>query len=74
MSAPISNVRPKPDRVLTDIADYVTTFKITSKEALATAQGNLNDAAKGLGISTATLQRKIKKLGLTVPTNGERGV
>ena len=37
MSAPISTVRPKPDRVLADIADYVTTFRITSKEALATA-------------------------------------
>ena len=28
MSAPISNVRPKPDAVLTDIADYVADYTI----------------------------------------------
>jgi 2-methylcitrate dehydratase len=42
MSAPISNVRPKLT-VLSDIADYVTKFKITSKEAFATAHHCLID-------------------------------
>ena len=40
MSAHISNVRPKPDAVLVDIADYVAKYKITSKDASgATANG-----------------------------------
>ena len=30
----ISNVRPKPDKVLVDIADYVLKYKIKSKDAL----------------------------------------
>jgi len=38
MSAPISNVRPKPDKVLTDIADYVTKYQVTSAEAYDTAR------------------------------------
>ena len=29
MSAPISNVRPDPDQVLVDIADYVLTVSYT---------------------------------------------
>ena len=38
MSAAISNVRPKPDKVLVDIADYAASYKITSKEAYETAR------------------------------------
>jgi 2-methylcitrate dehydratase len=38
MSAHISNVRPKPDQVLTDIVDYVIKYKITSKDAYETAR------------------------------------
>jgi hypothetical protein len=37
ISAPISSFRPEPDRLLVDIADYVTSYKITSNEALETA-------------------------------------
>ena len=33
MSAHISNIRPKPDQVLVEIVDYVTSFNITSAEA-----------------------------------------
>jgi 2-methylcitrate dehydratase len=33
VSAHISNVRPDPDQVLVDIADYVHKYKIASKEA-----------------------------------------
>ena len=43
MSAPISNVRPKPDKVLVDIADYAASYKITSKEAYDTARNCLID-------------------------------
>jgi 2-methylcitrate dehydratase len=66
MSAPISNVRPKPDRVLTDIADYVTKFKITSKEALATARHCLIDTL-GCGFEALSYPACTKLLGPIVP-------
>ncbi len=66
MSAPISNVRPKPDRVLADIADYVTTFKITSKEALATARHCLLDTL-GCGFEALGYPACTKLLGPIVP-------
>ena len=34
MSSHISNVRPKPDKVLTLIADYATKFEVKGKEVL----------------------------------------
>jgi len=43
MGSHISNVRPKPDRVLVDIADYVIKSKIKSKEAIDTARYCLMD-------------------------------
>ena len=36
-----------------------------TEEALEATQGDLAEAAKRLNLSTATLQRKMKKLGLT---------
>jgi len=66
MSAPISNVRPKPDRVLTDIAEYVTTFKITSKEALATARHCLIDTL-GCGFEALAYPACTKLMGPIVP-------
>src|SRR5580765_1043971 len=66
MSAPISSVRPKPDRVLTDIADYVTKFKITSKEAFATARHCLIDTL-GCGFEALSYPACTKLLGPIVP-------
>ncbi|MGH6610786.1 MAG: MmgE/PrpD family protein, partial [Burkholderiaceae bacterium] len=43
MSRHISNVRPRPDKVLVDIADYVTKYKIKSSEAYETARYCLMD-------------------------------
>ena len=43
MGARLSNVRPKPDKVLVDIADYVLTNKIKSAEAYDTARYCLMD-------------------------------
>lgn len=43
MSARISNVRPKYERVLVDIVDYVTKYKIVSKVAYDTARNCLID-------------------------------
>jgi len=36
MSSPIFNIRLKPDKVLADIADYVTGYRIKSEEAYNT--------------------------------------
>ena len=43
MSARISNIRPKPDKVLVDIANYVSNKQITSKQAYETARYCLMD-------------------------------
>ena len=43
MSSPISNVRPAPDQLLAEIADYVLNTEITSEEALDTARWCLAD-------------------------------
>src|SRR5580765_4171135 len=66
MSAPISSVRPKPDRVLTDIADYVTKFRITSKEAFATARHCLIDTL-GCGFEALSYPACTKLMGPIVP-------
>ena len=44
MSLHISNVRPKPDQVLIDIADYVCDFEVKSAEAHETARLCLLDS------------------------------
>ncbi len=66
MSAPISNVRPKPDQVLVDIADYVSGYKIASKEAYQTAQYCLIDTL-GCGFEALTYPACTKLLGPVVP-------
>ena len=43
MSGHISNVRPAPDKVLTQIADYVAKQKVSSKDAYETARYCLMD-------------------------------
>jgi 2-methylcitrate dehydratase len=66
MSAPISNVRPKPDKVLTDIADYVTKYKVTSPEAYETARYCLMDTL-GCGLEALEYPACTKLLGPIVP-------
>ncbi len=66
MSPSIGNVRPKPDRVLVDIADYVTKYRITSKEALDTARYCLIDAL-GCGFEALSYPACTKLLGPIVP-------
>ena len=65
MSAPISNVRPKPDKVLVDIADYVTKYKIKSKEAYETARYCLMDTL-GCGFESLEYPACTKLLGPVV--------
>jgi len=66
MSAHISNVRPKPDKVLTDIADYVIKTRITSREAYATARYCLMDTL-GCGFEALGYPACTKLLGPVVP-------
>jgi 2-methylcitrate dehydratase len=66
MSAPISNVRPRPDKVLTDIADYVTRYGVTSEEAYETARYCLMDTL-GCGLEALEYAACTKLLGPIVP-------
>ncbi|MGA7817909.1 bifunctional 2-methylcitrate dehydratase/aconitate hydratase [Caballeronia sp.] len=66
MSAPISNVRPDPDRVLVDIVDYVLNCKIDSTLALDTARNCLIDTL-GCGLEALTYPACTKLMGPIVP-------
>ncbi|MBL4819781.1 MAG: bifunctional 2-methylcitrate dehydratase/aconitate hydratase [Gammaproteobacteria bacterium] len=57
-----SNQRPEPDKVLVDIADYVTTFKIDSDEAYNTARNCLMDTL-GCGLLALRFPECTKLLG-----------
>jgi 2-methylcitrate dehydratase len=66
MSTQVSNVRPKPDKVLTDIADYVSGYDIRSPEALNTARLCLMDTL-GCGLEALEYPACTKLLGPIVP-------
>ena len=58
--------RPKYDKVLTDIADYVLNYKINNREALLTARYCLMDAI-GCGLLALEYPACTKMLGPVVP-------
>jgi 2-methylcitrate dehydratase len=66
MSAHVSNVRPKPDKVLVDIADYVSKYEIKSAEAYNTARLCLMDTL-GCGLEALEYPACTKLLGPLVP-------
>ncbi len=66
MSSSGSNIRPKPDKVLTDIADYVTRYQIESKEAYDTARLCLMDTL-GCGLEALEYPACTRLLGPIVP-------
>ena len=66
MGSHISNVRPKPDKVLVDIADYVLKYKIKSAEAYDTARYCLMDTL-GCGFEALEYPACTKMLGPVVP-------
>jgi len=66
MSAPLSNVRPEPDQVLTDIVRYVDAFTIDSTEALTTARNCLIDTL-GCGLEALSYPACTKLMGPIVP-------
>lgn len=75
MSSAISNVRPDPDQVLVDIAEYVSDHLITSEEALKTARYCLMDTL-GCGFEALSYPACTKLLGPvvagTVVPNGSK--
>ena len=75
MSASISNIRPKPDKVLTLIADYVKKYSVKSEEAYTTARYCLMDTL-GCGFEALEYPACTKLLGPLVPgtvvSNGAR--
>jgi len=66
MSSAISSVRPKPDQVLVDIADYAANFHVASAEAYQTAHYCLLDTL-GCGFEALSYPACTKLLGPIVP-------
>ncbi|RYF23243.1 MAG: bifunctional 2-methylcitrate dehydratase/aconitate hydratase [Flavobacteriales bacterium] len=66
MSSHISNERPQPDKVLTDIVDYVLNYEIQNEVAWQTAQYCLLDTL-GCGLEALTYPACTKLLGPIVP-------
>ena len=75
MSAHISNMRPSPDQVIVDIANYVADFEIKSDEAFDTARNCLIDTL-GCGFEALDYPACTKLLGPviagTVVPNGAK--
>lgn len=65
MSAHISNVRPDPDQVLVDIADYVINYTVDSQLAYTTARNCLIDTL-GCGLEALEYPACTKLLGPVV--------
>ena len=66
MSSPVSNIRPEPDQVLADIADYVVSYEINSNLAYETARNCLIDTL-GCGLEALEYPACKKLLGPIVP-------
>jgi len=66
MSSPISNVRPAPDQLIVDLADYALNARITSDEAYDTARWCLADTL-ACGIMALAYPACTKLLGPVVP-------
>jgi len=66
VSLHISNERPEPDKVLTDIADYALSYEVTSELAYSTAQHCLMDTL-GCGLEALEYPACTKLLGPIVP-------
>jgi 2-methylcitrate dehydratase len=66
MSGTVSNVRPEPDKILVDIADYAANYVSDSREAIDTAGYNLLDTL-GCGLLALRYPECAKHLGPVVP-------
>src|SRR5471032_2258722 len=65
MSSDVLNIRPQPDQVLVDIANYVLNYEITSKLAYETARNCLIDTL-GCGLEALEYPACTKLLGPVV--------
>ena len=66
MTAPVSNIRPEPDQVLVDIAEYAANGVIESDLAYDTARNALMDSI-GCGLLSLRYPECTKLLGPVVP-------
>ena len=66
MSSHISNIRPRPDKVISEIADYVINYKIKNRKAFDTAYYCLLDTI-GCGLEALEYPECKKLLGPIVP-------
>ncbi len=75
MSETVSNIRPAPDSILVELAEYAANYLPTSHEALDTARYNLLDTL-GCGLLALKYPECAKHLGPIVPgavlANGAR--
>jgi len=75
MSAEVSNIRPEPDKILVELADYAANYTPDSREAIDTARHNLMDTL-GCGLLALRYPDCAKHLGPVVPgatlVNGAR--
>jgi 2-methylcitrate dehydratase len=75
MSETISTIRPEPDAIIVEIADYAANYVPESREAFETARYNLIDAL-GCGLLALRYPDCAQRLGPIVPgatlTNGAR--
>jgi 2-methylcitrate dehydratase len=75
MSVEVSNIRPEPDDILVQLADYAAHYVPDSQEALATARYNFLDTL-GCGLLALRYPECRKRLGPIVPgatlVNGAR--
>ena len=66
MSADISNVRPEPDKILVDLAEYAARYEPERREAIETARFDLLDTL-GCGLLALRYPDCTKRLGPIVP-------
>jgi 2-methylcitrate dehydratase len=66
MSAEVSNIRPEPDKILVELADYAASYTPDSREAIDTARHNLMDTL-GCGLLALRYPDCAKHLGPVVP-------
>lgn len=66
MSADISNIRPEPDKLLVDVAEYAAGYEPNSREAIETARYDLLDTL-GCGLLALRYPDCTKRLGPIVP-------
>ena len=62
MSTDVSNIRPEPDKILVDIAEYAASYVSNSREAIDTARYNLLDTL-GCGLLALRYPECTKHLG-----------